>query len=58
MLDGNGAVASVGVDFYQEVAANNHRLGFGVIDVRQIMARLAETSSRTNSEKFGKKCRE
>jgi len=29
----HGAVADVGVDFYQEIAADDHRLGFRVIDV-------------------------
>ena len=29
----DGAVADVGVDFHEEVAADDHRLGFGVIDV-------------------------
>ena len=29
----HGAVADVGVDFYQEIAADDHRLGFGMIDV-------------------------
>ena len=27
------AVADVGVDFHQEIAADDHRLGFGMIDV-------------------------
>src|SRR5207248_8338606 len=31
----DGAVANVGVDFYQEIAADDHRLGFRVIDVRR-----------------------
>ena len=31
----HGAVADVGVDFYQEIAADDHRLGFRVIDVRR-----------------------
>src|SRR5256885_12998497 len=30
---GDGAVADVGVDLYQEIAADDHRLGFGVVDV-------------------------
>ena len=30
---GRGGVTDVGVDFHQEVAADNHRLGFGVVDV-------------------------
>ena len=29
----HGAVADVRVDFYQEIAADDHRLGFGMIDV-------------------------
>ena len=29
----HGAVADVGVDLYQEIAADDHRLGFGMIDV-------------------------
>ena len=34
-LDGrsHGAVADVGVDLYQEITADDHRLGFGMIDV-------------------------
>ncbi len=31
----DGAIADVGVDLYQEIAADNHRLAFGVIDVRR-----------------------
>src|SRR5690606_34835076 len=31
---GDGGVADVGVDLDQEVAADRHRLGFGVVDVR------------------------
>ena len=30
----HGAVADVGVDLHQEIAADDHRLGFRVIDVR------------------------
>ena len=29
----DGAVADVGVDLHQEIAADDHRLGFGMIDV-------------------------
>ena len=32
---GDGAVADVGVDLHEEVAADDHRLGLGVIDVRR-----------------------
>ena len=32
-VGGDGAVADVGVDLDQEVAADRHRLGFGVVDV-------------------------
>ncbi len=30
---GSGRVADVGIDFYKEVAANDHRFAFGVVDV-------------------------
>src|SRR5213079_1299180 len=30
---GDGAVADVGVDFDEEIAADDHRLGFGMVDV-------------------------
>ena len=30
---GSGGVADVGIDFHQEVAAYNHRFGFGMVDV-------------------------
>ena len=30
---GHGAVADIGVDLGQEVAADDHRLGFGMVDV-------------------------
>ena len=29
----NGAVADVGVDFHEEIAADDHRLGFGMVDI-------------------------
>ena len=29
----DGAVADVGVDLHEEIAADNHRLGFGMVDV-------------------------
>ena len=31
----DGAVADIGVDFYEEIAADDHRLAFRVIDVRR-----------------------
>jgi hypothetical protein len=46
---GDGAVADVGVDLDEEVAADDHRLEFGVVDVGGMMARPAATSARTNS---------
>ena len=46
---GDGAVADVGVDLHQEVAADDHRLGFRVIDVGRDDGAPAATSSRTNS---------
>src|SRR5262249_42296837 len=30
---GDGGIADIGVDLHQEVAADDHRLGFGVVDV-------------------------
>src|SRR6266403_389871 len=30
----DGTVADVGVDLYEEIAADNHRLGFRMIDIR------------------------
>ena len=33
MTGRDGAVADVGVDFHQEIAADDHRLEFGMIDV-------------------------
>ena len=32
--DSDGGVADVGVDLHEEVAADDHRLAFGMIDVR------------------------
>ena len=45
----DGGVADVGIDLHQEVAADDHRLGLGMIDVAGMMARPRATSSRTNS---------
>jgi hypothetical protein len=36
---GDGAVADVGVDLHEEVAADDHRLELGVVDVGGMMAR-------------------
>ena len=33
MLRGDGAVADVGVDFDEEIAADDHRLELGMVDV-------------------------
>ncbi len=42
------AVADVGIHFDEEVAADNHRLGFGWLMLARCRA-AAATSSRTNS---------
>ena len=51
LLDGggDGGVADVGVDLHQEVAADDHRLALGVVDVGRDDGRPRATSSRTNS---------
>jgi len=42
-------VCDIGVDLHQEIAADDHRLGFRMVYVAGMMARPRATSSRTNS---------
>ena len=46
---GDGGVADIGVDLGEEVAADDHRLEFGVIDVRRDDGAAARDFARTNS---------